>query len=140
MSITLNTSIAIAAPADKVWEALTSPEWVKQYFYGTELDTDWQVGSPIFFRGEWEGNAYEDKGTVLAFDPPRSLRYNYWSSWSAKPDVPENYNNIEYMVQDQDGMSIVTITQDGFEDEEKRDHSEKNWQMIIGAMKELLEK
>lgn len=140
MSITLNTSITIAAPAEKVWEALTSPEWVKQYFYGTELDTDWQVGSPIFFRGEWEGNAYEDKGTVLAFDPPRSLRYNYWSSWSAKPDVPENYNNIEYKVQDQDGMAIVTIIQDGFEDEEKRDHSEKNWQMIIGAMKDLLEK
>lgn len=45
----------INAPLEKVWKALTEPEIVKQYFFGTDLVTDWKVGSPIIFQGEWEG-------------------------------------------------------------------------------------
>ena len=99
MSLTLETSISIAAPADKVWAALITPELVQQYFFGTRLVTDWQVGSPIYFRGEWGGKPYEDKGTVFEFYPPKKPVYNYLSSWSGKEDVPENYANISYAVQ-----------------------------------------
>lgn len=140
MTLTLKTHLAIAAPVEKVWAALTRPELVEQYFFGTKLVTDWQVGSPIFFRGEWEGKAYEDKGTVLAFDAPKSLKYNYWSSWGELPDVPENYANITYAVHEEGGMTIVTVTQDNIENEEKRAHSEQNWQMVLGGMKDMLEK
>ncbi len=140
MAITLETSLTITAPIEKVWAAITSPAMVKQYFFGTELDTDWQVGSPIYFRGEWEGKTYEDKGTILAFEPHKVLRYNYLSSWSNLPDLPENYANISYAVHQVDEKTILTITQDGFEDEEKRAHSAQNWQMIFGGMKDLLEK
>jgi uncharacterized protein YndB with AHSA1/START domain len=140
MALTLETSVSVAAPADKVWAALTTPELVKQYFFGTQLVTDWKVGSPIYFRGEWEGQTYEDKGTVLEFDPLRRLRYNYWSSMSGTADKPENYANITYAVREEDGKSIVTITQDNIENEEKRAHSEQTWQMVMGDMKKLLEK
>lgn len=140
MALTLKTHLAMDAPVEKVWDALTLPELVEQYFFGTKLVTDWQVGSPIFFRGEWEGNAYEDKGTVLAFDAPKSLTYSYWSSWSEKADVPENYANITYAVHEEGGMTIVTVTQDNIENEEKRAHSEQNWQMVLGGMKDMLEK
>lgn len=140
MSLTLETRISIAAPIEKVWEALTSPEIVKQYFFGTDLVTSWQPGTPVFFRGEWEGTTYEDKGIVQAFDPPNSLRYNYLSSWSDLPDLPENYANISYTLHRENDITVLTITQDGFEDEEKRNHSEQNWQSVMGGMKDLLEK
>ncbi|MBC7885478.1 MAG: SRPBCC domain-containing protein [Saprospiraceae bacterium] len=42
----------IKASVAKVWDALTNPEVVKQYFFGTDLVTDWKVGSPIIFQGE----------------------------------------------------------------------------------------
>jgi uncharacterized protein YndB with AHSA1/START domain len=140
MSIQLKTSLSIAAPIEKVWAALITPKIVKEYFFGTQLVTDWQVGNPIIFRGEWEGTAYEDKGTVLAFEPHKLLKYNYLSSWSEKADLPENYDNITYAVHEADGQTVVTITQDGFESEEKRNHSEQNWQAIFGGMKAILEK
>lgn len=141
MALTLEFSISISAPAAKVWEALITPELVKQYFFGAQLVTDWQVGSPIYFRGEWEGKPYEDKGTVLEFDPSRHrLRYNYWSSWSGQANAPENYANITYAVREAGGVTIVTITQDNIENEEKRAHSGQNWQMVMGGMKEMLEK
>ena len=53
-------------------EAIIDPVKVKQYFFGTDLVTNWEVGKPIFFRGEWEGQAYEDKGTVLQFEPKKN--------------------------------------------------------------------
>ena len=44
-------AITINAPASKVWDALTNPDLIKQYLFGTEVTTDWQVGSPITYRG-----------------------------------------------------------------------------------------
>ena len=61
-NLSLTTSIDVNAPAAKVWEALTNPEIVKKYFFGTNVKTDWKVGSPIIWEGEWEGKSYRDKG------------------------------------------------------------------------------
>ncbi len=139
MALTLETRLTINAPVEKVWSALTRPDLVKQYFFGTDLVTTWQVGAPIFFRGEWDGNAYEDKGTVLEFNPLKRLRYNYWSSMSDQPDEPENYANISYTVEEKGEETILTVTQDNIKDEESRAHSEQNWQSVFGQMKEMVE-
>ena len=40
--------------------------------FGTEVHTDWSIGGPIRWRGEWEGKAYEDKGQVLEFEPGKA--------------------------------------------------------------------
>jgi uncharacterized protein YndB with AHSA1/START domain len=139
-TLNLKTTLSIKASATEVWHTLTHAELVKQYFFGTDLVTDWQVGSPIFFRGEWDGVAYEDKGTVLAFEPERYLCYNYWSSFSQIEDIPENYATIEYILEAVEEGTNITITQNGLKDEEAIAHSESNWQMIMGEMRKLVEK
>lgn len=96
MSYTITASRTIQAPISKIWDALTKPEHVKEYFFGTNLVTDWKVGSPIFFRGEWEGKAYEDKGTVLSFNPSTSLSYSYFSALSGQTETPEAYQTLQY--------------------------------------------
>jgi uncharacterized protein YndB with AHSA1/START domain len=58
------TALTINATASKVWEALTKPELVKQYLFGTEVTSDWRVGSPITYTGIWEGKKYQDKGKI----------------------------------------------------------------------------
>ena len=138
--LALKTSILIQASVSDVWDALTNPVVVKQYFFGTNLLTDWTVGGPIRFTGVWEGGAYEDKGTVLAFEPERYLSYNYWSSFSGTEDIPENYADIEYMVEVVEQGTQLTVTQNKMKDEEARAHSETNWQMVLTEMKKLLEK
>ena len=139
-NITLEVSLSIAAPKSKVWKALIEPEMVKQYFFGTEMKSTWKVGSPVTFSGEWEGKAYVDKGTVLQFEPEKILKYNYWSSMSGTEDVPANYANITYAVEERNKETILTVTQDGHKSEEARAHSEKNWLMILNDMKKLIEK
>ena len=51
------------APAKNVWEALINPAMIKQYFFGTDVVSDWKVGNSIVWRGTWQGKEYEDKGT-----------------------------------------------------------------------------
>jgi uncharacterized protein YndB with AHSA1/START domain len=139
MAYSSTTSIVINAPREKVWDALTKPEIVKQYFFGTDMDTTWDVGTPIFFRGEWEGKPYEDKGTVLEYTPPESLSYNYWSGFSGLEDKPELYQIIRFDLTDEGEGTKLTISQSNVTTQETADHSAQNWNMVFGGMKKLLE-
>lgn len=135
----LSTSITVNAPASKVWEALTNPDFVKKYFFGTEVVTDWKKGSPIIWQGEWEGKAYKDKGEILDIDPGKYVKYSYWSSMAGTEDKPENYVNVSYDLAEQNGKTVLTIAQDGIKTVEAKEHSESNWQFIFGKMKEMVE-
>lgn len=135
----MTTSVHINAPIEKVWDALTNPELIKQYFFGTETISDWKVGGPIVFRGTWEGTEYIDKGTILELEKEKKLKYNYWSSFSGIEDIPENYANITYELSKEGNQVVFTVTQDGFKTQEKKEHSEKSWQTLMEKMKELIE-
>jgi uncharacterized protein YndB with AHSA1/START domain len=111
-NITGRVELEINAPVEKVWEALTKPEIIKQYFFGTNTFTDWKMGSPIIFRGEWEGKTYEDKGTILEVDKYKMIKYDYWSSMSGIEDKPENYVIITYHLTQVDTKTKLVITQE----------------------------
>lgn len=137
---TAKQSITIAAPRSKVWDALTKPELVKQYFFGTNVTADYKKGGKIRFTGEWEGKAYEDKGVVLDIDNGKLLKYSYFSSWSGKPDVPENYHNVTYKLNEIPGGTEYIVEQEGLETEDAARHTEQNWASIMEKLRELLEK
>lgn len=139
MAYSSTSSIDIDAPRSAVWNAVTDPAAVKEWFFGTEMDTDWKVGSPIFFRGEWEGKTYKDKGEVLEFTPEESLSYTYWSSMGGKEDLPENYQNLRYLLTEEDGHTNLTINQTDVASQEAADHSAKNWEGVLTALKEYVE-
>jgi uncharacterized protein YndB with AHSA1/START domain len=128
----------ILAPVEKVWDALTNPEIVKQYFFGTDLITDWKVGSEIVFQGEWEGQKYIDRGEILEFANNEKVAYSYLSSWSDKEDKPENYLWICYEVKQLESGTELTISQTNY-DEERAKHSEGNWASLISEMKKIVE-
>jgi uncharacterized protein YndB with AHSA1/START domain len=133
-------STTIAAPASRVWNALTNPELIKQYFFGTEAVSDWKEGSTLEFRGEWEGRKYLDKGVILKSEEPKLFQYTYLSSFSNLPDAPENYANISYELTEEDGETMLTIKQENVANEESRKQSEENWAYVLKNLKDLLEK
>jgi uncharacterized protein YndB with AHSA1/START domain len=136
----LKKSISINASPSKVWEALTNPELIKIYFFGTECITDWKKGSPILYKGIWEGKPYVDKGNILDIEKEKFILYNYWSSFSGTEDIPSNYAVIKYELSKHNDQTVVTILQEGFKTQEALDHTADNWGFVLNSLKEMLEK
>jgi len=131
--------IAIDAPASRVWNALTDPDLIRQYLFGTKVTTDWQVGSPITYEGTWEGKAYKDKGKVLQVEPGKLLVSTFWSSLSGLPDIPESYQTVRYELAAEASGTRLTITQENNATLEDASHSERNWKIVLDGIKKLLE-
>ena len=132
-------TIDIDVPKSKVWDALTNPKLIKQYLFGTEVTTDWQVGNSITYKGVWEGKPYEDKGKVLENKPEKLLVSTFWSALSGKPDLPENYQTVRYELSPESDGTRLTLTQDNNTSQEEAEHAEQNWNMVLEEMKKLLE-
>jgi len=138
-NITGKASITIHATADRVWGALTTPSIIKKYFFGTDVVSNWKVGSPLIFKGEWQGKHYEDKGTILEIVPQKLFKYSYWSSMSGIEDKPENYVDVTYELSGSGDDVTLTITQENIPDEKMKEHSEQNWNKVLSDLKKLLE-
>jgi len=139
-NLKLTTSIDLNVSIDKVWFALTDKEMIKQYFWGTEVSSDWNEGSPISYSGTWEGTAYEDKGFILKIEKNKTLKHSYWSSFWGTEFNPHDVSIITYELSENGEMTTLTVTQEGFKDLQSRDHSIENWNGIFTNIKNLLEK
>jgi uncharacterized protein YndB with AHSA1/START domain len=134
-----SASTTIQASAEDVWKALTTPELIKQWFFGVETETDWKVGSPLVHRGEYQGKPYVDKGEIVRFDPPRLLVHTHWSDVSGTPDRPQNYQEVAWALSERDGATELTITEQNLPSEEARSTSEESWKTVLANLKKLLE-
>jgi uncharacterized protein YndB with AHSA1/START domain len=134
-------TVTINAPRARAWDALTNPAEVRQYMHGTDMSTDWKVGSPITWRGEWKGRPYVDKGTVLAFEPERLLSYTHWSPMGGSEDAPENYHTVTFELANDGGRTTLTLRQDNNATQEDADTmAENNWGPVLLGHKETAEK
>jgi uncharacterized protein YndB with AHSA1/START domain len=109
---TTESTVKIIAPAGKVWRALTLPDLVKQWQYGSDLLTTWVPGSPIIFRNEWNGQVFEQKGTVIEFVPGSRLKYSLFFPRSDLQDIPEHHFFMTYELTESDGLTTVLIRQE----------------------------
>jgi uncharacterized protein YndB with AHSA1/START domain len=135
-----NVSATIDAPIDVVWRALVNPEMIRQYMFGTETISKWIEGSPITWKGVWEGKPYEDKGIIIKIEPEKMLEYTHFSPLAGLPDTPENYHTLTYRLTDEGDCTFVSLSQDNNSNEQALEHSKKMWKMLLADLKKLLEK
>ena len=136
----ISASITIQAPLEKVWTALTTPELIKEWFFGLDTQTNWKVGSRLVHRGEYQGKPYEAKGEIVRFDPPELLVHTHWSKLSGKPDAPEWYQEVSWALSPHDGGTELTITERNLPSEDLRAISERTWKTVLHNIKALLER
>lgn len=132
-------SVTINATRAKVWDALVNPEAIHQYMFGTNVTSDWREGSPITWKGEWQGKAYEDKGVILRIKPEQTLQYSHFSPLSGLPDKPESYHTVTLELAGDGNQTRVSLNQDNNPTEEAREHSERNWEMMLRGLKKFVE-
>ena len=133
------SSIHIEASRETVWSVVTEPAYVKQWQYGSQLQTDWSVGSQIRFISEWQGQTFEQWGTVVHVDAPNRLAYSLFAPRPDLEDKPENYFTMTYILDGDEGATTLTILQEdprpGAEDtvEDEEDNP------VLAALKTLAE-
>ena len=143
----VENSIVIQAPIEKVWDALTNPEQTSKYMFGCETVSNWKPGNSLLWRGSNEGQEMVfAKGFIRQIEPYSLLQYTVIDPNATYPDIPENYLNVTYRIATENGHTILTVIQDGFEgaaEGEKRYievyNNGEGWNPILVEIKKLLE-
>lgn len=141
----IHKEVSFSNSPKKVWELITNPELTKQYMFGSEVLSEWKLGSPI----TWEGIAEDGKtivyvkGTITEIEAGEKVSFTMIDPNSDIPDIPSNYVNLTYEVSPQNQGTLLTITQGDFqgaENGQKRyEESLGGWDMVIGLMKGILD-
>jgi uncharacterized protein YndB with AHSA1/START domain len=132
-------AVEINASRSRVWSALTDPAQIEQYMFGARVQTDWERGSTIAWKGEYEGKAYEDKGKILEIEPERRLKVTHFSPLSGREDVPANYHTLTYELELRGDKTRVSLSQDNNGSAEEAEHSRANWEKMLTGLKEVVE-
>ena len=132
-------SIAIEASSADVWDALVNPATAREYFFGARVHSDWKEGSPITFTGEFDGNSYHEKGTILQCRPARLLQYSHWSDLEQLPDLLENYRTWTFRIESGSPGVVLSVTEDNIPDEAKRARSDEFWSGVLATIREIVE-
>lgn len=130
--------IIINAPQERVWAAITTPEFTSRYYYGSTLRTDLTVGSPFTYH--MPSGAPIVEGEVVSSDPPRRLVHTYRSLWPPmNEDAPTTVTwELEALP---GGVTKVTVVHADFRGETATYQGLQGggWAWILSNMKTLLE-
>ena len=143
----VKNTITIHAPAAKLWEVLTNPEQTKKYMFGCETISNWKVGSELLWQGNYEGKEMVFvKGHVVEINPENFLAYTTIDPNSTIDDVSENYLTVTYLLQEENGETVLTVTQGDYAKvaEGERRYKEANnggegWTPILAEIKKVAE-
>jgi uncharacterized protein YndB with AHSA1/START domain len=143
----VENTITLRAPATKVWNALTNPAETKKYMFGCEALSDWKEGSPLIWKGTFNGvELVAVKGTIKKIQPGKYLEYTVIDPNNPKiPDLPENYLTVTLDLKEQDGQTVLTATQGDYSTVADGDNRYKHsvdgggWTPILDAIKTLVE-
>lgn len=123
----------VSAPISEVWAALTDTTTLGDIMFGSTVETTWAVGSPIVYRGEWEGKPFEDHGTVIELTAPTLLRVSHEAPGS------DETHEVRYELRELGPATHVTLTQDGNASVEAAEHSAANWKATLGSLQRVVE-
>lgn len=137
---TAQVSRIIEAAPDTIFRSLTSTDLMKTFFLGAEVESTFEVGDPITFKGVFNGKPYEDKGEILANEAPKRLSFSHFSPLAGNADTPENYHTVTFDLTPAGSGTEVTLTQANLlggvkaSDVKMRGEFEKNWQTLLDKL------
>ncbi|AGP35608.1 SRPBCC family protein [Sorangium cellulosum] len=122
----------IASTLDKVWEALTTGEFTRQYWGGRTIQSEWKPGSAV--KHIKEDGSFDWEGEVLKAEPPKLLAYTFGNVLGERP------SRVTFELAQLGAHVKLTLTHDQFAENSKVLPAISNgWPAILSSMKSLLE-
>lgn len=136
---TITITRLVHADRPTVWDVLTAPELVSQWIMGAKVQSDWQPGSAITWSGQYNGQAFEDRGEILEIDHEKRLVHSHYSPMSGADDVPASYHRVEWNLTDQGDSTELTLKMPVDSDEQAAEF-EQNWGAMLDSLKHVAER
>ena len=127
----------IRTTPDKLWTALTSPDFIKRYWFGMTVETDWHPGSAwklVFTDGQ-----IANSGQIVEFEPERRLVIKWRNEW--KPEMKAEGDSLCIMdLEPVEGAVKLTVTH-GIDKAGSQfiEAVSGGWPKILSNLKSLLE-
>jgi uncharacterized protein YndB with AHSA1/START domain len=126
----------IATTPEKLWEALTSSDFTRRYWFDTELQSDWKVGSPLALVMK---GVITDRGQILEADRPRRLSYSFRHVQNEELSK-EPASRVVFDLEQHGDLVKLTLTHENFAEGSKLlDGISRGWPAIMSSLKSLLE-
>jgi len=144
----VKNDILINAPIGIVWDVLVNPENTKKYMFGCETVSEWQAGSQLNWKMDYEGKEMiAVTGTILEIEPEKKLVYTAIDPSSDIDADSEQLLQVSYTLEPQNEKTVLTVTQGDYakvSDGEKRFKEAYNngegWNPILVQIKAVAEK
>ena len=130
----------IAAGPERVWEAITTPEFTCQYWHSTRVSSEWREGAEIVFTVDRDGSeVVACEGRILEVDRPRSLSYTW--RFPANPELADEApSRVSFTLQAVGDYTRLTVCHDRFPENSKMyGLVSGGWPFVIAGLKTLLE-
>ena len=126
----------IRTTPEKLWEALTSSEFSRRYWFGTELRSSFRSGSPLALVMDGK---VTDSGEVIEADRPRRLSYTFKHELDDEMRK-DGATKVVFTLEPHGELVKLTLTHEGFaKDSKLLDGISKGWPAILASLKSLLE-
>jgi uncharacterized protein YndB with AHSA1/START domain/DNA-binding transcriptional ArsR family regulator len=128
----------VKAEQAQVWDAITNPEIVATFFHGMQIESTYEVGSPL---RSWSPDRTQMWGdnVIVEFDPPRRMVHTWRSLYD--PDLaPEPESRVTWEIEAQPGgMSKLTLIHDRLDSSPKTAANVRGWSYILSNLKTVIE-
>jgi uncharacterized protein YndB with AHSA1/START domain len=130
----------ISTTPEKLWAALTQPEFTRRYWFDTDIESDWKVGSPVDYRC---GDGFTTDGVIKQCEPPSLLAYTFHdlTSEEASAEAPSLVTfKIEPLGSKRGPLVKLTVVHDKFPAASKvLPKVSGGWPLLLSSLKTLLE-
>jgi len=130
--------IEIKSSPERIWQAITSPDWTRRYLFDTAVRSEWSRGGKVAWENA-DGSAAA-QGEVLECDPPWRLVTTWTSLWS--PDLAhEPPSRVTWEIEERgEKRCLLRVTHDRLESAPKtRAQVGSGWQRIIEGLRTAVE-
>jgi uncharacterized protein YndB with AHSA1/START domain len=139
MAKSVQHSIRIRGKPSVVWDTLLDPIKIAGWMGGARVESTWHPGGAISFTGTFHGRRYQDRGTVLACEPERLLRYNHWSALSRLPDSEERRTVITLTLRPEGDETDLQVRHDNLASYAAFGHARFFWRNALHDLKGIVE-
>lgn len=132
--------VLIRASAQRIWDAITTPEFTSRYFHGARVETTGVTGTPFRYYAP-DGTTLWGDEVIEEADPPHKLVVPWRSLYD--PDMAaEPRSRVSWLIEEQGhGVCLLTAVHDRLENSPKtaRSIGGIGWLTVVDGLKTLLE-